>query len=79
MPGTFRRPEEEQDFLERIKDEPPAVVVWPRQPFDRDESRGLEQTAPLLSGWISDHYRSVLDTPLYRILTPSDADRRKTD
>jgi hypothetical protein len=78
MPGTFRRPEEEQDFLEHIKGEPPAVVVWPRQPFDRDETRGLEQTAPLLSAWISDHYRSVLDTPLYRILIPRDTDPRKT-
>lgn len=68
MPGTFRRPEEEQGFLERIKNAPPEVVVWPRQPFDRNRNRGLEQTAPVLSGWISDNYRSILDTPLYRIM-----------
>jgi hypothetical protein len=79
MPGTFRVPEEEQGFLEHIKNEPPAVVVWPRQPFDRDESRGLEETAPVLSGWISDHYRSVLDTPLYRILIPNEADPNEGD
>jgi len=74
MPGTFRSPEEEQGFLERIQNEPPAVVVWPLQPFDRIRSRGLEQTAPKLSAWVSGNYRSILGTPLYRIMVPVDSD-----
>jgi hypothetical protein len=74
MPGTFRRPEEEQGFLERIQKAPPAVVVWPRRPFDQDETRGLEQTAPVLSAWVSEQYHSILDTPLYRIMVPIDTD-----
>lgn len=73
MPGTFRRPEEELGFLERIKNEPPAVVVWPREPFDRNPNRGLDQTAPRLSGWISENYRSTRETPLYRILIPKES------
>lgn len=79
MPGTFRSREEEQGFLERIQNAPPAVVVWPRLPFDRNESRGLEQTAPLLSGWVADHYRSILDTALYRIMTRREPDWRRDD
>jgi len=74
MPGTFRHPDEEQGFLERIQNAPPAVVVWPRQPFDRDESRGLEQTAPVLSTWVSEQYHAILDTPLYRIMLPIDTE-----
>jgi hypothetical protein len=74
MPGTFRRPEEEQGFLERIQNEPPAVVVWPLQPFDRNPNRGLEQTAPVLSAWIADNYRPVLNSPLYRIMIPKESD-----
>jgi len=74
MPGTFRHPDEEQGFLERIQNAPPAVVVWPRQPFDRDESRGLEQTAPVLSAWVSEQYHAILDTPLYRIMLPIDTE-----
>lgn len=70
MPGTFRRPEEEQGYLERIQADPPAVVVWPRAPFDHNQSRGLESSAPVLSRWITDHYHSVLDAPLYRIMIP---------
>lgn len=69
MPGTFRQPEEEENFLARVQQTPPSVVVWPRQPFDKNRNRGLERTAPLLSAWISDHYRSILTTRLYRIMT----------
>jgi len=79
MPGTFRRPEEEQGFLERIQDEPPAVVVWPLQPFDGNPNRGLDQSAPVLSGWIADNYRSVANSPLYRILVPKEPDQEGSD
>jgi hypothetical protein len=71
MPGTFRRPEEELEFVGRIQAKPPAVVVWPRQPFDRNPKRGLQQTAPVLSNWILNHYRSALEAPLYRIMIPN--------
>ena len=71
MPGTFRRPEEESLFLERIQNTPPAVVIWPRQPFDRNRNRGLQQTAPMLREWFLDHYRSILDVRFYRIMVPN--------
>jgi hypothetical protein len=73
MPGTFRRPEEEQSLLGRMESAPPAVVVWPLQPFDRNKNRGLTQTAPMLSAWVSENYQTVLNTVLYRLMTPRDA------
>lgn len=74
MPGTFRHPEEEQGFLERIRHAPPAVVVWPREPLDRNKNRGPHQFAPVLSAWVIDHYHSILDTPLYRIMVQNEPD-----
>ncbi len=68
MPGTFRSPQEQMDFIEHLEEHPPAVVVWPRQPFDNDKSRGLRVTAPLLWHWVSENYRPRHESPRYRIL-----------
>ena len=73
MPGTFRRPAEELAFLERIRSAPPAVVVWPLRPFDKNTNRGLARTAPILSGWVLDNYKSVLNMTLYRVMIPNEA------
>ncbi len=70
MPGTFRSPEEEQGFLERVKAAPPAVVIWPRKHFDDRKNRGLKHTAPDLNRWVKDNYRAVQQTPLYLIVVP---------
>jgi hypothetical protein len=74
MPGTFRSREEERGFLERIEADPPAVVIWPRRDFDRRKDRGLAVTAPLLSGWISEHYQVAATLPLFRLLVPRSDD-----
>ncbi|HEB90508.1 MAG TPA: hypothetical protein ENI85_13130 [Deltaproteobacteria bacterium] len=70
MPGTFRTPDEERSTIARLESDPPAVVVWPRQAFDRNPERGLDRSAPELWRWILDHYRPVATSPLYRILVP---------
>ncbi len=80
MPGTFRSAEEERSTIARLESDPPAVVVWPRQPFDRNRERGLDRSAPELRRWVLDRYRPIADSRFYRILVPRDADdsTRKT-
>jgi hypothetical protein len=76
MPGTFRRAAEEEWFLERIENAPPAVVIWPLRPFDRNRNRGLAQTAPVISRWVSENYQTVLNTALYRVMVPRETASR---
>jgi hypothetical protein len=56
MPATFLTPEEEIAFLERVKRSPPALVIWSKRPFDKDESKAVERTAPRLAAWVLDRY-----------------------
>ena len=70
MPGTFRTPQEEIDFVERLRAAPPAVLIWPRQPFDRTPARGLARTAPRLHAWALEHYETLQDAPIYRLMVP---------
>jgi hypothetical protein len=58
-PGVFADPEDERDFVERLERHPPALVLWPLEPFDRMPSRSLEVFAPLLSDWVRRHYEPV--------------------
>jgi len=67
MPGTFRRREEEQALLERMKTAPPAVVVLPRQPFDNMAERGLDASAPELRRWVAAHYDAVGRTYFHQV------------
>lgn len=73
MPGTFRDAAEERGFLERLRRRPPAVVVWPQEPFDRNPRRGLDRTAPRLREWVLDHYETRYDDPVYRVMVPKGA------
>ena len=57
IPGTFLEPGEEEEFLARLRRAPPALVVWPSQPFDRSRLRGLEFVAPRVSAWVLENYR----------------------
>jgi hypothetical protein len=59
MPGTFLDQAEELAFLERVKAEPPALVIVPRFPFDHQQSRGVAVQAPDLFAWVKENYRSV--------------------
>ncbi|MFP6655578.1 MAG: hypothetical protein VCB25_08115 [Myxococcota bacterium] len=73
MPGTFRDDQEQFAYLARLEAAPPAVIVLPRQPFDRNPQRGLAHSAPHLLHWVGQHYRAVHDSPRYRILIPIDS------
>jgi hypothetical protein len=56
MPGTFRTPAEEEAFLERLRAAPPALVIFPRQPFDGRAERAVQLTAPAILRWVEENY-----------------------
>lgn len=57
MPGTFLTPEEERDFIDRVKRNPPALVIWPKKPFDRNPEKAVELTSPELAAWVRANYQ----------------------
>jgi len=57
MPGTFVTDEDERWFLERLRAEPPAVVVWPKRLFDGLPERGVTRVAPRITHWVRGHYQ----------------------
>lgn len=58
-PGVFDDPQDLRDFVRRLQQSPPALVLWPKQPFDEMRSRSLEVQAPLLANWVFTHYERV--------------------
>ena len=56
MPGTFPSEEDEIWFLERLKADPPAAVVWPERAFDDMPSRAITRTAPRVAAWVKQNY-----------------------
>ncbi len=79
MPGTFRDAEEERRMLEILEAEPPAVVVYPRQHFDRIPIRGLHRTAPSLDRWVREDYRVIARSPFFAVLVPKQRSSRTGD
>ncbi len=75
MPGTFVSAEEEESFLARLQDKPPAAILWPRHPFDGMTERSIAATAPRVTAWVEERYEPVWpERPLERILLkPRDA------
>jgi hypothetical protein len=55
-PGVFADPEDERRFVERLERDPPALVLWPRRPFDGRPERALDVHAPRLARWVREHY-----------------------
>ena len=64
MPGTFLSDAEEIAFLERLRADPPALVVWPANDFDEDPERAFRSTAPRIARWVIENYerRPLPDT-----------------
>ena len=57
--GVFADPADERAFVDRLERDPPALVLWPLEPFDRMPSRSLEVQAPLVTDWVRRHYVPV--------------------
>ena len=73
MPGTFRDDDEESAFLERVKGNPPRLVLFPGKPFDGMEARAVQSWAPRLTGWVKEHYRPLGHPGKYILMAPRGA------
>jgi len=69
-PGSFMSAAEERAFVERLADQPPAAVLWPRDDFDDMEQRSLSASAPLVSAWVRRKYREHRVIDRYAVLLP---------
>jgi hypothetical protein len=72
MPGTFLDETEELDFIARLEAAPPALVIWPEQPFDELPERRVGRTAPALARWVRANYRAGPKTRFARRGRPRD-------
>jgi hypothetical protein len=55
-PGVFADADHERAFVERLRRDPPALVLWPKKHFDELPSRALRTHAPHLSRWVIANY-----------------------
>jgi hypothetical protein len=78
MPGTFLSVEEEEAFLERLEQAPPALVVRPQWPFDLMPSRSLASTAPRVEAWVKQRYALQGDHQRFGLLLPRASARQRT-
>ena len=58
IPGSFITDEEEIRYVEALQRTPPALVLRPDLPFDRDPERAIERIAPRVAAWVDEHYRA---------------------
>jgi hypothetical protein len=70
MPGTFANGEEEQAFVERLRANPPALVIRSHDPFDELAERGVDETAPALAHWVRQNYRDASGPLKWVIMMP---------
>jgi hypothetical protein len=77
MPGTFLQPSDEEWFLERLKANPPAAIIWPTRDFDGLEERALENVAPLVSRWAWLNYTPLPKQQLWVVMVPREAAQRR--
>ena len=59
IPGSFLGDEEEARYLDALVREPPAVVLRPVTPFDRDPERAIEKIAPRVAAWVAANYHAI--------------------
>jgi hypothetical protein len=71
IPGTFMTDEEEIRYVEVLERRPPALVLLPEFPFDRDPERAIERIAPRVAAWVEEHYRERGKRAGYVLLLPN--------
>ena len=70
MPGTFLDEEDEAWFLDHVRKNPPAAVVWPRRKFDGMDSRSVQRIAPRLSNWVRKKYQALPNQGRWIVMVP---------
>ncbi len=73
IPGTFLNEAEERAFVERLDRDPPALVIAPVEPFDRDASRAVQNTAPRMAQWVKQRYQPAGPARKFLLLLPRDS------
>jgi len=73
IPGSFLSDAEELRYVEALERRPPAVVLRPEKPFDRDPERAIERTAPRVAAWVDAHYRVREVRSGIIVLVPADS------
>jgi hypothetical protein len=58
-PGIFEDPDDLHEFIQRLEQDPPELVLWPRRPFDGMKSRSLRVHAKPLATWVFANYRRI--------------------
>jgi hypothetical protein len=66
-PGIFLSGEDEERFVEHLREHPPRAVIWPAANFDRRADRSIEQVAPRVTAWVSENYTETASVDRYRI------------
>jgi hypothetical protein len=70
MPGTFFEDDDERWFLDHLRANPPAAIVWPARKFDDMDERSVTSTAPLIAAWVQDHYRALPGQRRWIVMVP---------
>jgi hypothetical protein len=70
MPGTFFTEDDEEWFLERLKADPPAAIIWPTRDFDGLKERGLAKVAPRVSRWAWRNYAPLPGQNRWIVMVP---------
>ncbi len=70
MPGTFLDDADESWFLEHLRANPPAAVVWPAREFDDMDERSVMQTAPRIAAWVQAHYHPLPGQRRWIVMVP---------
>jgi len=76
MPATFLDAAEEQAFIARLERNPPKLVLWPTQPFDRRADRRPHAYAPALVAWVRARYEPGPRHGRFLLMTPIEPARR---
>jgi len=70
MPGTFLDPAEEEAFVARLRERPPAVVFRANWPFDLRTEGALRRIAPRLADFVAERYTAVARDRRHALLVP---------
>jgi hypothetical protein len=70
MPGTFMDEAEERFFIERLKQDPPELIIILDRHFDDDPERSLRKIAPVVTPWLLRRYEVRDQIPDYNLAYP---------
>ncbi|MGI9589751.1 MAG: ArnT family glycosyltransferase [Myxococcota bacterium] len=73
MPGTFMSEEEERFFIEKLKQDPPALIIVLDRHFDDMPQRSLRKIGPIVTPWLLRRYAVRETIPDYNLAFPKDS------